>query len=183
VDPLKLQAASDVESPAHDVHRLKELFAVDLGFVERLLRSFGVPEREVDDAAQEVFIVLSRKLAAVLPGLERGFMFRTAVHIAAHVRRKGARRRESLGIVPDYALDQPSPEELLDERRSGRVLARGLARLDSAALEVFVRHELQNQTQQQIATALALPPGTVASRLRRARRHLRTEFKRLGLRI
>jgi RNA polymerase sigma-70 factor (ECF subfamily) len=162
-----------------DSGRLKELFSAESGFVARVLRSFGVPKRDVDDAAQQVFIVLARKLAAVAPGLERGFLYRTAVNIAAHVRRDVARRREELGSIPDLPLVQTSLEDLVDERRARELLARRLEAMDRGAREVFLLHDVGRKTQSQIAAQLALPPGTVASRLRRARAALRIEVERL----
>lgn len=170
-------------SPIGDIDsgRLKQLFSAESGFVARVLRSFGVPKRDLDDAAQQVFIVLARKLALVVPGLERGFLYRTAVNIAAHARRDVARRREELGPVPDLPTEQTSLEDLVDERRARELLARRFAQLDSGAQEVFLRHDIGRQTQGEIAAQLALPPGTVASRLRRARAALRVEIRRLGL--
>lgn len=164
-----------------DSGRLKELLSAESGFVARILRSFGVPKRDVDDASQRVFIVLARKLALVRPGLERGFLYRTAVNIAAHVRRDVARRREELGPVPERPIEQASLEELVDERRAREFLAQRFAKLDRGAREVYLLHDVGHQTQNQIATGLALPPGTVASRLRRARAALKVEVERLKL--
>lgn len=165
--------------PGCDARRLEELFELEHRFVEKLLRRFGVPERDIDDATQQVFIVVAEKLGTLVPGVEKGFIFRTAMHVASHVRRKSARRREELREVPEEVIaETPSPEGMLAERRAQRVLALALSRLDSGAREVFVRHDLGNQTQLEIATTLALPPGTVASRLRRARRSILSEVRR-----
>jgi RNA polymerase sigma-70 factor (ECF subfamily) len=58
---------------------------------------------------------------------------------------------------------------LLDERRRLELLDGLLARLPEDLAEVFVLFELEELTMAEIARLLDLPPGTVASRLRRAR--------------
>jgi RNA polymerase sigma-70 factor (ECF subfamily) len=142
------------------------------------LRSYRVPERDVDDAVQQVFIVFSRKLAGVTPGRERGFLYLTALNVAAHQRRARVRRRESLGYVPEKMVEDALTEDLIDGRRvSARLMAR-LERMDAGAREVFVLHDVGHKTMKEIATALSLPRGTVASRLRRARAALKSEYAR-----
>ncbi len=91
--------------------------------------------------------------------------------------RAGAR----LGPVPERPIEQASLDELVDERRAREFLAQRFAQLDRGAREVYLLHDVGHQTQNQIATRLALPPGTVASRLRRARAALHVEVERLKL--
>ena len=51
------------------------------------LRRLGVAEGCVDEAAQEVFIVMSRRLGDVREGAERTFLVSCALRIAANYRR------------------------------------------------------------------------------------------------
>jgi RNA polymerase sigma-70 factor (ECF subfamily) len=156
--------------------RLEAVFTQELDFVGEVLRRFGVPPAEVDDAAQRVFIVLGRKLDQVRLGAERGFLFRTAVHVAAHVRRSLARKRELLGEVPELAFEQAGADELIDAGRTRARLERALAKLDTAVRDVVVLSGIEQKTRVEIATALGVPSGTVASRLRRGRAFLQSEI-------
>jgi len=63
----------------------------------------------------------------------------------------------------------PLPDEELGDRRARAVLDGLLDALPADQRAVFVLHEIEELTMAEIAVALSLPPGTVASRLRRAR--------------
>jgi len=150
-----------------------------LDFVARVLRNAGTPAAEVDDAVQRTFIVAARRFADVIPGSERGFLLRIALNEAAHARRSAARRRE----VPDSELpermDLSTPELLTSLKRQRKVLERILDRLEPDLRTVFVLFEIEELTMAQIAGALEIPPGTVASRLRRAREQFRERLNEL----
>jgi RNA polymerase sigma-70 factor (ECF subfamily) len=68
--------------------------------------------------------------------------------------------------VPDSSA---GPEELMDRRRARALLDRVLGALPMDLRAVFVLFELEELTMTEIATMSDIPPGTVASRLRRAR--------------
>lgn len=172
--------ASPLAATAPPGVRLRALVVEHFDFVWRSLRRLGLREGDVDDAAQRVFLITSEKLADVTPGNERSFLFGVTLRVASHVRRGYGRRREAEPEELDLLRDSaPSPEETLDDRR-----ARGIADalLDEMPIElrsVFVLFEVEEMTMAQIAELLGLPPGTVASRLRRAREDFQTRLRRL----
>jgi len=138
--------------------------------VYRLLRRMGVPERDAEDAQQQVFWVFARNLDRIEAGRDKAFLFGVAVRVAQTVRRRLGR----LEPVDDGALENlPSPavgvDDALDERRARAVLDALLEAMPHDLRVVVVLHDLEEWTMRDIATALALPSGTVASRLRRAR--------------
>ena len=49
----------------------------NFALVWRSLRRFGVPEADVDDAAQHAFMTLAARLAEITPGAERSFLLGT----------------------------------------------------------------------------------------------------------
>jgi RNA polymerase sigma-70 factor (ECF subfamily) len=61
------------------------------------------------------------------------------------------------------------PEALAEKQRLRAVLQRVLNQLPMELRAVFVLYELEELTMVEIAKTLHLPPGTVASRLRRSR--------------
>ena len=154
----------------HGPARLRRLVEDHYDFVWRSLRRLGVADSEAEDVAQEVLLTASRRLDDIIPGKERGFLYRTAMNHAAHAHRSRVRRREVAGLaVDEQPAAVPSPEELLDKARAREVLYQLLERLSDEQRSVFVLYELEQMTMAEIAEVLEVPPGTVASRLRRAR--------------
>lgn len=150
--------------------RLGVMVAAHHAFVWRSLRRLGIPDRDVDDASQQVFLVAYRRLGEIARESERSFLFQTAVRVASDWRRAHKRRCEQPGVdllaVPDFAA---SPEELTDRRRARALLDRVLEAMPMELRVVFVLFEIEEMTMSEIATLADLPAGTVASRLRRAR--------------
>lgn len=147
------------------------------------LRRLGVAETELDDCAQQVFVVASRKLDRIADGCERAFLLGTAVHVASHARRAQKRRRE----VPepeDAGVDRTDPgllpDEVLEQKRLREMLDAVLAAMPEELRAVIVLFEIEEIPAPQIAALLGIPVGTVASRLRRAREELQRGSARLG---
>ena len=155
---------------AVDESRLRRVVSEQFEVLWRFLRRLGISESDTDDAVQEVVLVLARKLDQVAVGCERSFVLSTAFRVASGFRRAGRRRRE----VDDSALNELecpelNPEALVEKQRLRAVLQRVLNDLPLELRAVFVLYELEELTMAEIAATLQLPPGTVASRLRRSR--------------
>jgi RNA polymerase sigma-70 factor, ECF subfamily len=153
-----------------DEVRLERIVDEHFDVLWRFLRRLGIAEGDVDDAVQEVVLVLARKLGQVAPGSERSFVLSTAFRVASSFRRSLKRRSE----VDDSELAQLEspdldPEALAEQQRLRRVLQTVLDDLPIDLRAVFVLYELEEMTMAEIATTLDLPAGTVASRLRRSR--------------
>lgn len=149
--------------------------------VWRTAHRFGCDRREAEEAAQQAFTILSARLERVAPGRELPFLVGVVAHLAANARR---RRRNSHEILSDRVIAQTSdpranPEELLVRRRARQQLEALLDRLPQPHREVFVLFELEEMPLQEIAAALAIPVGTAATRLRRARVLFHSEVARL----
>jgi RNA polymerase sigma-70 factor (ECF subfamily) len=160
--------------------RFRSIVRSEFDFIWRALRGLGVPAANVDDAAQQVFLVAAQKLDAITEGSERAFLFATARGIAANARRAKSRSREladddALAAQPDTA---PDPEQLTAQKHARAVLDRILEGLPEDVRTVFVLYELEGLTMAQIAELSQLPPGTVASRLRRGREEFQAAVKR-----
>jgi RNA polymerase sigma-70 factor (ECF subfamily) len=163
-----------------DKARLGAIVSDNFDFIWRSLRRLGVPAAEVDDCAQQVFWVASRKLGAISIGSERAFLFSTALRVASDARRSRGRRRE----VPEDDAVQPTdpgprPDEVADQKRARAVLDDVLAMMTLELRAVFVLFELEEMSTPEIADLLEIPTGTVASRLRRARE----EFQKIVTRV
>jgi RNA polymerase sigma-70 factor, ECF subfamily len=139
-------------------------------FIWRLLRRLGLDEALADDAAQEVFLIASRRMDQISSGSERSFLFGTAIRVASDLRKRVARRREVPESDSREMVDPvPSPEALLDQSRARALLDEMLDELPEELRTIFVLYELEELEMKDIADLTGLPRGTVASRLRRAR--------------
>src|SRR5947207_11632070 len=81
---------TETGAPAVDADpraRLGRLIRTQFGFVWRLLRRIGLTEAEVDSAVREVFAAATQRIGDIRSGNERAFLFSTALHVAARVRR------------------------------------------------------------------------------------------------
>src|SRR3954467_14283709 len=101
-----------------DEERLRRLVAHHFDFIWRSLRRLGVPERDTDDAAQQVFMVAARKIGPVSVEGERAFLFQVALRIAADDRRMRRRHPDAAHEkeLPDVPESAPGPDELVDQR-------------------------------------------------------------------
>lgn len=167
-----------------DAPRLTELLRVHYAGVWRTLRRLGVDEGCADDAAQEAFIVLSRKLGDVHPGAERTFLLACAVRIAANYRRTWRAAHE---VVDERALaaeqdPHPTAEQLLEQKRLREALDELLDAWPEDIRTAFVLYELEGLSVPEISQVTETKQGTVASRLRRARELFQVGAKRLRAR-
>lgn len=165
--PAPVAALVPTTRPSPDA-RVQAIVRSELDGAWRLLRRLGIPEADVDDAVQRVFLVVARRVGDIEPGRERAFVAATAARVASEDRRARSRRREDPEDADAFSA-APAPDELLDQRRARATLDRVLATLPADLREVFVLFELEQLTTPEIAALLAIPLGTTASRLRRAR--------------
>jgi RNA polymerase sigma-70 factor (ECF subfamily) len=159
--------------------QLRRILLEHADFVWRVLRRLGVPSAHVEDATQQVFLVVAEKLRAHEILHERAYLYRTAANVALHVRRGEGRRREVFGEELNHIEHGgSSPDELLDLHRARGLLDVVLEAMSEELREVFVLFELEELSMAEIAIVLGIPSGTVASRLRRAREAFRTSLQR-----
>ena len=164
-----------------DLHRLSSVFRREVRWVFALLRRFGLERGDAEDVTQEVFLVFRARIGGVTPGEERRFLFRTAAYLAANARR-AARRREV--ALPDAAPEPSTPhnaERELAERDELELLQKILDAMPADLRMTFVLYEIEEMTLPEIADVLAIPLGTVKSRLLRARRAFEREARRHGI--
>jgi RNA polymerase sigma-70 factor (ECF subfamily) len=162
--------------------RLRDLVDRHVDLASRIIRNLGIPDCDVDDLLQQAFSIVADRLDDITPGKERPFLIQTAIRLAASARRAHARSRETVtDELPEVSDGSPSPEELSDLARRLRMLDGLLRDMDIDLRSVFVLYEVEEMTMAEIATVLQLAPGTVASRLRRAREDFLARVHRFRL--
>jgi RNA polymerase sigma-70 factor (ECF subfamily) len=150
--------------------RLRVLLRRHWAEIVRRLARLGIAPTHVEDVAQEVFLVAASKLAGPpCPG-DRAFLHAVAARLAHNARRASQRRRRAYVRYAHVGQEPQSTPEELTERRRGRALIEAVLRGMAPELRaVFVLCEVEEETVPEIARRLAIPIGTAASRLRRAR--------------
>lgn len=157
-------AADRDPSPGTPVS-LEQIYAEHFAFVWRTLRALGLPPASLDDAAQDVFVVVHDRLHSFVDGGSvRAWLFGIARNVARRHRERGTRNS------PLQLVHSPAPlEERVQWRERADVVAHFLASLDEGHREVFVAAQLDGMTAPEIAEALGIKLNTVYSRLRTAR--------------
>ena len=157
-----------------DARDFVALYRAHFGFVWRILRRLGVPDEQLDDAAQEVFLVLHRRVTGLAPEVSlRSWLFGTARRVAADMRRGKHRHERRLQALAVVEGDRPG-ERPGEQAEAADFVQRFLAGLDADRRMVFVLADLEGMTAPEIAEALEVKLNTVYSRLRTAR----AEFER-----
>ncbi len=163
-------AGDDVHAAGGPRRRFLALYAEHLDTVWRGLRSLGVPAASVEDAAQDVFMAVHRRLADFAGrSSERTWIFGIVLHVARNHRRRERRKGGHGPFDQEPAGRGPGPDEEAETAESVEHLARLLEALDETKREVFVLGEVEQMTAPEIAEALGINVNTVYSRLRAAR--------------
>lgn len=165
--------------------------SIDLGtvfreqgpFVHRVLQRLGVHPADVDDAFQEVFVVVHRRLPEFHPEAAlRPWVYGICVRVASRQRRRRATSREvssEQGVEP---IDATTPIDSITAKQAREVLSVILDQLDEDKRVVYVLHELEELTMPEIAESLECPVQTAYSRLRAARLAVAEAVRRYRLR-
>lgn len=154
--------------------------ATHLDFLWRFACRMGVGEACAEDLAHEAFVIALDRIDAIACGKERSYLLSVVVNMVRRERKRGA-RHEELADEPAAPAGE-RPDELVDERRARALLDRALESLEDDVRAVFVLHEIEQETMAAIAEVLDLAPGTVASRLRRAREQFQRATARMKAR-
>lgn len=151
------------------------LFREHALYVRALLRKWGVYDTDLDDAVQEVFIVVHQR-GGYAPGVAtaKSWLGAIALNIARNARR-GAYRRNSRCVTQEldtHADIRVKPDAQLHMQDTLSRIARQLESVCAETREVFYRFIQEDETCIDIAAALGIPVGTVYSRVSKARKVL-----------
>jgi len=163
---------------APNVARSDMAFRIEFEYVQRTLRRLGTDRSEVDDLAQEVFLVLHRRWSEYDQSRPlRPYLFGIAVRIALANQRKRV-REVAYGNV-ELGDDGPGPEDVLCNKETRALLQAALKRIPLPRRTVLVMHELDHVPVTEVAATLSIPLFTVYSRLRKAREELKVATQRI----
>jgi RNA polymerase sigma factor (sigma-70 family) len=136
---------------------------------------------DAEDAFQATWLAFVRKARSIARGAAVGsWLYRVAYRVALRARaglvRRSRLEQPDLGRLGTVPGSLPAGTEEL-----GWVLDEEVNRLPARHREAFVLCCLEGLTGEEAARQLGCPPGTVSSRLTRARQRLRSRLARRGL--
>jgi RNA polymerase sigma-70 factor (ECF subfamily) len=160
------------------------VYDTHFGFVWRNLRRLGVPDAVLEDAAQDVFLIVHRRwdtFDARWSSIDT-WLFGILMRVA-HNHRRTLRRRawavpstSAAEVVPS---SDEGPADLLARREAAAQLDRLLEALDDDRRAIVVLVDIEQMPVRQAAEALGVNLNTAYWRLRAARRELRAALSRI----
>lgn len=152
----------------------ESLYREHFAFVWRCLRGLGVKPASLEDAAQDVFVVVHRQLSGFEQrSAPRTWIFAIAYNIASNYRRREYRKGGLVPMDPAIPSGSPDPESELNRARAWDFVNQFLDSLDESKRAVFVLTQLEGMKATEVAEALGVPVNTVYSRIH----HVRLAFR------
>ena len=186
---LELEAAApSAAAPSTAAPRdFRDVYASRFHEVVRWIRAMGGRDEDLDDLAQEVFIIVRRKLGGFDGQNLNGWLYRITQRTVRDYRRAAwfrnllARKKVSdhegtLLKLVEPGRDPAEEQELRDAQRSLREI---LGRMREKHRTAFVLFEIEGYTGEEIAELHATPVATVFTRLYHARREFAAIVKQL----
>ena len=175
-DPMPAAPAKTASQVPDD---FRVLYGENFTFVWRCLRGCGVPEAQIDDAVQEVFLVAHRRLRDFRGDSSvRTWLYGILRHVAANQRRTVRRRGAHEPLDPRLRSDAPDPEHELDIRQRAAFVSRFVAGLDDKQRDIFVLALLEQLAIPEVAEILTIPLNTAYTRLRAVRAAFQKALRR-----
>lgn len=151
------------------------VYADHFPFVWRCLRALGIPDVALDDAAQDVFVVVHRRLPEFRGESSlRTWLYGVVRNVAANQRRSERRKPAGGTLRDDLECARPAPDEQLQDREAAAFVQAFVAELSDKKRDVFVLALLEQMSIPEVAAALGIPVNTAYTRLR----DVRLEFQR-----
>jgi RNA polymerase sigma-70 factor (ECF subfamily) len=172
--PTRALAAEAAAEPT-----VAELFKEHAGFVWRVLQHLGLSDADVEDATQEVFVVVHRRLADYRErDRVRSWLYAICARVAKDHRRRLRRRREQWTDPPPEPWCAPPQAAALANQQSLALGERLLQALPEKQRTVFMLYELEQMSMTEVALAMGCPVQTAYARLHKARERILAEVAR-----
>lgn len=169
-DPMKT-----ITSPESRLRLFEEMILPHLNSAHNLARWMTRNDQDAQDVVQESYMRAFRFFDGYRGGDGKSWLLEVVRNTCFTFQRREIRK--STAVVFDEAahspsVHQPNAEEALVDAGNRQILRRCIEGLPEPFREVLVMRELEEMSYRQIAEVIGVPPGTVMSRLSRARKRL-----------
>lgn len=174
------KAVEDQFPEASDFEQLYRKWYVE---VCRWVRAVGGLDADVDDLAQDVFIVVRRKLHTFDGGNLPGWLYRITWRTVSQYRRRVWFSRfflPSAYYFEQLVDDNANPGEVAESREASRLVQGVLSHLSDRQRAAFVLYEIEGYSGEEIAALEGVPVDTIYTRLHYARREFLKRLEKLN---
>jgi RNA polymerase sigma-70 factor (ECF subfamily) len=164
---------TETKLPEQDTrHSFESVYRECFVTVARWVRALGASDGDVEDLAQEVFIIVRRKLPSFDGRNLPGWLYRIAQRTVRDHRRSAWFRNVLGRQTPASEPTSPEPSglQVLQQRERRNVLESILARMSEKRRSTFVLFEIEGYSGEEIAQIQSLRLKTVWTRLHHARK-------------
>ena len=156
--------------PSTALETFRETYQAHFAYVWRVLARLGVPERDLADATQDVFVVVYRKQDS-FDSTSRitTWLYGICFRVASDRRRSAKSRYEVLEEPPERGANDAGDEQAVRSTHYRRLLSEALDAMPLEQRAVFAFYELDGLSGDEIAERVGVAVPTVHSRLRLAR--------------
>jgi RNA polymerase sigma-70 factor (ECF subfamily) len=135
----------------------------------------------LDDATQEVFVTVHRRLPSFRgESAFRSWLYGVVRNVAANQRRSFKRKGRHEELDDEPPSPDAGPHEQAQDREAAEFVMQFLERLDDKKREVFLLAALEQMSIVDVAEALSIPVNTAYTRYRNARLEFQQALNRLG---
>jgi RNA polymerase sigma-70 factor, ECF subfamily len=169
-----------------DVQAFNRLVGLYQDKIYNLAFGYVKDQEEAKDLTQDIFVTIYRSLPALKdPAKFSSWLYQTAIN---HCRNR-YRRLQRRGFFDSLSIDEEetplqlstgeSLERNIEQQETTDILLSELAKMPETEKEILILRDLQGLSYEEISTTLAIPLGTVKSKLNRARLSLRDRIRHL----
>ncbi len=165
-DPARRRSAA----VSHE-HTFEAIYRGHHDFVWRVLFGLGVRPEQLDDATQETFVIVYRRLDCYDRSLPlRSWLFGIARNVSRKQRTRKLSDRRWLELVEEPVSLEVDPWGRVLQGEAARIVQSALDDMDETQRHVFVAMEIEGLSAPELARSLGISVNTIYSRLRLARR-------------
>ncbi|HUB67798.1 MAG TPA: sigma-70 family RNA polymerase sigma factor [Candidatus Methylacidiphilales bacterium] len=158
--------------------QFEEAFLPHLDAAYNLARWLLRNDQDAEDCVQDAYLRAYKAFPRFRGGDGKAWLMTIVRNVCYTAIRKLRRHEtpESFDENIHQATDDTATTEEFRQKANAETLRRGLERLPPEFREMIVLHDLEGHSYKEIAAIVAVPIGTVMSRLARAREKLRVEI-------
>ena len=160
--------------------RFEELLLPHLDTAYNLARRIVGRDQDAQDIVQEAFVRALKGFSKFRGDNARAWLLVIVRNTAYTWIKKHLSHPNVIPFDPAIhttTIDKPTPETFYEDRQ--RLLSDAINKLPIELREILVLRDIEGWSYKQLASVLNIPPGTVMSRLNRARQRIREEVAEL----